>query len=132
MFAKTKPAEINGIAVETNSINIIGTGTQIIGEISSAGDIRIDGTLKGNLTTKGKLVVGPTGFIVGDINCKNSDVSGKIEGKIIVAELLSLKASASVQGDISTGKLSVEPGAIFTGTCNMNGSVTNTRRIEKA
>jgi len=121
MFAKPKTSGPTGSESEGSSINIIGSGTQIIGEITSNGDIRIDGTLKGNITTKGKLVVGGTGVIVGDIFCKNSDISGKIEGKITVQELLALKSTSSVQGDIITSKLAVEPGAIFTGTCNMSG-----------
>jgi len=78
------------------------------------------------LVTKGKLVVGPSGSITGDIQCKNADISGKIEGKISVSELLTLKASSKFTGDIITGKLAIEPGAIFTGTCSMNGgSVTS-------
>jgi len=122
MFAKPKKNGATTTSVEPNSINIIGAGTKITGEISSNGDIRIDGFLKGNLTTQGKLVVGPTGTIIGDINCKNSDIEGKIEGKINVSEILGLKATANVQGDIVTNKLAVEPGAIFTGSCNMSGS----------
>ncbi len=122
MFAKPKKNGATTTSVEPNSINIIGAGTKIIGEINSNGDIRIDGFLKGNLTTQGKLVVGPTGTIIGDINCKNSDIEGKIEGKINVSEILGLKATANVQGDIVTNKLAVEPGAIFTGSCNMSGS----------
>ncbi len=70
---------------------------------------------------KGRLVIGATGFVEGEIICGNCDVSGKIIGKITVAELLSLKASANIQGDMITKKLSIEPGAMFTGTCKMNG-----------
>ena len=70
--------------METNTINLIGAGTKIKGDINSDGDIRIDGTLNGNLSTKGKVVIGETGKIKGEINCKNSDVSGVIEGKINV------------------------------------------------
>lgn len=127
MFSKkksnpmAKPSE-----TESNKINLIGTGTSITGEINSTnGDIRIDGTLKGNITTNGKLVVGPTGVIVGNISCKNADVFGKIDGKVAVAELLSLKSSSKVNGDIITNKLSIEPGTTFTGTCNMGGKPQN-------
>ena len=105
----------------TSSINIISTGTTITGDIMSDGDIRIDGTLKGTLVTKGKVVVGTTGIINGKINCKNSEISGNVEAKINVNELLSLKSSAKVAGDIITNKLAIEPGAIFSGTCNMKG-----------
>jgi len=109
--------------VESNVINLIGNGTSIVGDVSSIGDIRIDGNLKGNLVTKGKVVIGPTGLVVGEINCKNADISGKIEGRITVSELLSLKSTSVILGDIITGKLAIEPNAIFTGTCNMKGSV---------
>lgn len=106
---------------DSNSINLVGVGTVITGDINSNGDIRIDGTLNGNLVTKGKVVVGETGKANGEINCKNSDVSGEIEGKIIVSELLSLKATSKINGDIIANKLAIEPGARFTGNCNMNG-----------
>lgn len=110
---------------DLHNLNIIGSGTDIIGNVSSNGDIRIDGKLEGNLTTKSKLVLGNTGLIIGDISCKNSEISGQITGKILVEEHLILKASAKIFGDIKTTKISIEPGAIFTGTCNMNGN-TNT------
>jgi cytoskeletal protein CcmA (bactofilin family) len=115
-----KPVE----TTESNKINLIGAGTSIKGEINSTnGDIRIDGNLNGNLTTNGKLVVGPTGIIVGDISCKNADVFGKIEGRVSVSELLSLKANSNLKGEIITSKLSIEPGAIFTGTCDMGDKI---------
>ncbi len=105
----------------TNGINSFANGTEITGEIKSSGDIRIDGKLVGNIDIKGRLVIGTTGIVDGDIICKNCDVSGKIIGKVKINELLSLKASANIEGDIVTNKLSIEPGAVFTGTCKMNG-----------
>lgn len=105
---------------ENNTINLIGVGTEIKGDIESTGDIRIDGSLKGNLRTKGKVVIGNTGLIKGEVFCKNSDVEGKVEGKINVNELLSLKATSSILGDISARRLAIEPGAKFTGNCNMS------------
>jgi cytoskeletal protein CcmA (bactofilin family) len=105
---------------DNNTINLISTGTDITGDVKSTGDIRIDGTLTGNLNTKGKVVIGPTGKISGEVICKNSEVSGVVEGKIIVAQLLNLKASSKIFGDIDTVKLSIEPGAIFTGNCKMS------------
>ena len=106
--------------IETAVINIISLGTDITGDVKSTGDIRIDGSLKGNLNTKGKVVIGPTGKVNGEIVCKNSEVSGTIEGKIVVGQLLNLKASSKIFGDIETSKLSIEPGAIFSGTCKMS------------
>lgn len=105
---------------ENNAINLLGIGTEITGDITSNGDIRIDGILIGNIITKGKVVIGETGKVKGEITCKNSDVSGSIDGKIVVSQLLSLKVSANVNGDIQTNKLSIEPGSKFTGNCNMS------------
>lgn len=109
-------------ADNSTTINLISLGTDITGDIRSTGDIRIDGSLKGNLITKGKVVIGPTGKINGEIECKNSEVSGIIEGKINVSQLLNLKASSKITGDIITSKLSIEPGAVFTGNCSMKDS----------
>lgn len=108
------------IEQENNTINLIGAGTSIKGHVESSGDIRIDGTLNGNLRTKGKVVIGNTGIAKGEVHCKNSDVEGKVEGKILVQELLSLKATSTILGDISAKRLAIEPGARFTGNCQMN------------
>jgi cytoskeletal protein CcmA (bactofilin family) len=111
--------------VEPAAINLISNGTDISGDIKSNGDIRIDGTLTGNLDTKGKVVIGVTGKVNGEVICKNSEVSGSVEGKISVSQLLILKASSKIIGDIVTSKLSIEPGAKFTGNCKMSDSDDN-------
>jgi cytoskeletal protein CcmA (bactofilin family) len=100
-------------------LNRIVEGTHIEGDIKSDSNIRIDGYLKGTIIVKGRLVLGPTGKIDGSINCKNADLEGKLNGTIEVDELLSLKSTAKLQGEISTNKLSIEPGAIFSGNCKM-------------
>lgn len=108
---------------DSGTVNIIGSGTSIEGDVVSGGDIRIDGHLKGTLKTRGKLVVGPTGTIEGEVSCQNADVSGSIRGKVNVQDLLSLKNSAKINGEIVTGKLAIEPGADFSGSCSMGGVV---------
>jgi cytoskeletal protein CcmA (bactofilin family) len=110
---------------DNTTINLISTGTDIFGDVKSSGDIRIDGTLTGNLNTKGKVVIGPTGKVKGEVICKNSEVAGLIEGRIIVGQLLNLKASSKISGDIITSKLSIEPGALFTGSCKMSDTDIN-------
>jgi cytoskeletal protein CcmA (bactofilin family) len=111
-----------------SSINIVSIGTDVTGDIKLTGDIRIDGSVKGNLNTKGKVVIGPTGKVYGEIVCKNTEISGLIEGRIVVGQLLVLKATSKILGDIETSKLSIEPGAIFSGTCKMgeNGNYGGT------
>lgn len=110
---------------ESGAINLIGSGTTINGDIQSSGDVRIDGTLTGNITLSGRLVIGPNGKIEGNVICQNADISGEIKGKVQISEMLSLKATAKILGDIATGKISIEPGAVFTGTCNMGAIVKN-------
>lgn len=131
MFNKTTAKE-NGI--ETPSVNLIGAGTVIQGDITTNGDIRIDGSLTGLISVKGKLVIGVSGSIDGEIICQNADISGTIKGKVTVSELLTLKASAKLTGDIITNKIAIEPGAVFSGSCSMGGVIKDIKgeRTEKA
>ena len=115
----------------TAVVNMIGTGTTINGDIQSKGDIRVDGTLKGSVTTEGKVVLGRDGVIEGDVVCKNADVSGILKAKITVSQLLSLKTSAKLNGDITTNKLSIEPGAEFTGSCSMGAVIKDIKHVER-
>jgi cytoskeletal protein CcmA (bactofilin family) len=110
---------------DNTTINLISNGTEITGDIKSSGDIRIDGSLNGNLNTKGKVVIGTTGKVKGEVICKNSEVSGILEGKITVGQLLNLKASSKINGEIVTNKLSIEPGAVFSGNCKMSDTDNN-------
>ncbi|MDD3567071.1 MAG: polymer-forming cytoskeletal protein [Bacteroidales bacterium] len=112
-------AKYNESESNSNNINLIGLGTEIHGDIMSNGDLRIDGSLVGNISAKGKVVIGETGKIKGEITCKNCDVSGIVDGKIMVSELLSLKSNAKIIGDMSTSRLAIEPGSRFTGYCDM-------------
>ena len=104
---------------EMPSINILGPGTVVKGEIKVNGDFRVDGTLIGNINCTGKIVVGPTGRIEGEIICQSADLSGKVKAIVKITELLTLKETANFNGDLTTTKLSIEPGAKFSGTCKM-------------
>ena len=116
-----------------DKLNRIVVGTKIEGSLRSDSNIRIDGTLIGNVDTKGRLVIGPAGIIEGEITCQNAEIEGKINGKIVVEDLLSLKSSARIDGDIFTSKLSIDPGALFTGSSHMGNKVKqmNHEREEK-
>ena len=107
---------------EIPSINLLGPGTVVKGEIRVSGDFRIDGTLQGSIECKGKIVVGPSGSIEGEIQCQNADFSGEVKATVKVSELLTLKETARFSGDIVTSKLAIEPGAKFSGTCKMEGT----------
>ena len=123
MFKKSVEKMARNNDVDTSAINIIRQGTDIIGDITCNGDIRIDGKLKGTLNCDGKVVVGQGGLIEGTINCNNADISGSLKVSITVKDLLTLKSSSNLVGDINTGKLQIEPGANFSGNCKMGAVV---------
>jgi len=104
----------------TNAINLISAGTQVKGDVESNSGIRIDGHLQGKMDIKGKVVIGASGQIQGDILCQTLEVSGQITGNVHAAELVSLKSTARFTGEIVTRKLAIEPGAVFSGNCRMD------------
>lgn len=106
---------------ETSAINVIAQGTQIEGSIITNGDCRIDGLVKGNLTSKAKVIIGRTGKVEGNVTCSNIEIEGAIRAESLnVSQLVFLKATANVVGNISAGKIAIEPGAEFSGNCKMN------------
>ncbi len=111
--------------------NVIGKNTKIIGEIISDGDFRIDGTLDGNIVTKGRIIIGESGLIKGKASCANADIEGKISGDLQVSNTLTVKSTATISGDVIVSKLSVEPGASFNATCAMKGAVKELQKNEK-
>jgi cytoskeletal protein CcmA (bactofilin family) len=133
MFTKTsddKKSKTN--QVETSSHNIIAAGTTFKGSLTVEGNIRIDGTLMGDISTKGKLVLGETGKIEGEIECTNAVISGNLKGKIVVHELLSLKTTSLVDGDVFYGKIEVDQGAKINGTLLIHPTNTKNTNISGA
>lgn len=111
--------------------NILSKNTKTIGDLSSEGDFRIDGILEGTLTTTGRVIIGLEGSITGKIFCENADIEGTFSGELKVNKMLTIKASASISGDVVLGKLSVEPGATFNASCTMKGAVKELNLNEK-
>lgn len=102
-----------------NAVNLLSEGTVIVGDIKTQNDIRIDGIIKGKIITSGRLVVGNTAKIEGNVDCANVDVLGVIIGDIQASGTVSLKAPAKVIGNISTAVIAIEPGVLFNGNCQM-------------
>ena len=107
----------------SNSSNVIGKGTTLEGNIETFGNIRIEGKVRGNITSKSKVALGNGSHVDGNITAQNADIEGEVKGKIEITEMLVLKATAGIHGDIVTGKLVVEPGASFNGTCKMGAVI---------
>ena len=103
--------------------NIIAKNTSLVGDISSDGDFRVDGKIEGTIKTTGRVVIGKEGEVIGTIDCVNADIEGTFSRTLLVDQILSLKSTAIISGEVTLGKLSVEPGATFNATCAMKGSV---------
>lgn len=100
--------------------NAITTGSKFVGTINADDDIRIDGCLEGDLVCKGKLIVGQQGYVKGNAQCVNIEVFGTIEGDFKVSESIMLHSTAHFTGNLNTKTLTIEPNAVFNGTCVMD------------
>lgn len=114
----------------SNSSNVIGKGTVLEGNIDTSGNIRIEGRIIGNIKSKSKIALGHSSHVEGNVIAQNADIEGQVRGKIEITDMLVLKATATVHGDIATGKLVVEPGAVFNGTCKMGAAIKDIKSAE--
>ncbi len=115
--------EKKGIPNPIGERNTIAKNTSLVGDIKSDGDFRVDGNIEGTIKTTGRVVIGKDGVVTGTIDCTNADIEGTFSGKLLVDQVLTLKSTAIISGDVILGKLSVEPGATFNATCSMKGAV---------
>ena len=105
--------------LNVNTINRISVGTIIKGEIVSSSDIRIDGTFDGKVQSNGRVVIGESASVKGDIICENLDLWGKVDGNVYVKDTLSLKQGCTVNGNVHIRRFCVELGSTFNGNCKM-------------
>lgn len=100
--------------------NVLSAGTVLTGNLVTGDDIRIDGTIEGNIISSGKIIIGTNGHVSGDVECHNLDLMGKVTGNIQCSEIVILRTTGRLLGDIKTQVIEIEPGASFTGSCKMN------------
>ncbi|HMN91340.1 MAG TPA: polymer-forming cytoskeletal protein [Saprospiraceae bacterium] len=129
---KTEAGKPNA-SVATGALNTLVQGTLVEGIVHSDSDIRVDGTIKGKLFCDAKVIIGVSGTIEGEIKCRNAVIEGKFQGNLEVTELLNIRETATVGGDVKTNKLIVQSGAAFNVNCTMGGVrvPTNTLTISK-
>jgi cytoskeletal protein CcmA (bactofilin family) len=113
------------------STTLIGTGTTFTGDIKSNGDLRIDGSVIGNITSDAKIIIGNTGYVEGDIQCNQADITGKVSGNIRTKEMLQLRGDCVVNGNLYAAKLQVEPSATFNGQCHMGANIVEMQKNEE-
>lgn len=120
----------------SNSATLISAGTVLQGDIKSESDLRIDGTINGNVITNAKVIIGPSGLVEGNVNSGHADIYGKVSGNVSVKELLQLKEQGNIDGNISAAKLQIDPTAVFNGKCHMGANagsiVTMTKNETRA
>ena len=124
MFKNSKSGKDSGGgrsngAAGPGGVNTVDTDTHIEGNIKAGGNIRIDGSLVGNLDCGGTLVIGPKGSITGDVSCTKAIIEGSFEGNIVIKEDLTLETNAQVTGDVKAQRMAVMGGATVSGTCTV-------------
>jgi cytoskeletal protein CcmA (bactofilin family) len=129
MFKGKSKSEFSAEISGTNAASLISAGTTLKGDINSNSDLRIDGTLIGNINSSAKVIIGANGVVEGDLHGQLADILGKVSGTVKVKELLQLKGSSVVNGNIQAGKLQVEPTATFNGECHMTGVTSAPEKV---
>lgn len=135
MFKNKKEESKRNDAVPTSSgsNNSIVSGTKLEGTVNANSDIRIDGELVGKLFCKGRVIIGPSGIVDGEVDCQNAIIEGRFTGNLKVAELLNVKENATISGDIKTDKINIQSGASFNGNCIMGGqSIKASKKSDEA
>ena len=128
MFNKEKTSTVTEKSPSkgsTSSATLISSGTILKGDVKSDNDLRIDGTIKGNVISSAKIIVGPSGIVEGNIQGVNADITGKVIGNIAVKELLQLKGECNIDGNITAVKLQIDPTAVFNGKCQMGAQAAS-------
>jgi cytoskeletal protein CcmA (bactofilin family) len=123
MFNTKNKTEMQETTNGGKGTTLISAGTTLKGDISSNGDLRIDGTIIGNIHSAAKIIVGSNGVVEGDISGNQADIVGKVSGNIRAKELLQLRGESIVAGNLYAGKLQVEPSSTFNGQCHMGANI---------
>ncbi len=131
MFNAKNKTDMSIPAPAGNGTTLISSGTTLKGDISSNGDLRIDGTIIGNITSSAKIIIGASGVVEGDINGNQADIVGKVSGNVRAKELLQLRGESVVSGNLYAGKLQVEPSATFNGQCFMGANIVDMNNNEQ-
>ena len=115
----------------TQETNLIIAGTKIVGDIVTDNNIHIEGEIHGNIACKGKVTIGSSGRVKGNLNCLTCEIHGKIDGELKVEDLLTLKDTSRIHGNIETLKLKIDEGSFFEGTCKMSSALPNMSNISE-
>lgn len=129
MFGSSKsteePKKASSLTPTPGALNALVKGTTVEGSLRCESDLRVDGTIKGKLSCQAKVIIGPSGVVEGEIRCQNAVIEGRFKGMLFVSELLNVRETAEVDGEITTNKLLVQSGAKFNVACHMDAAAAN-------
>jgi len=120
--------------MRSDEATVISKGVKIEGKLSCSGSIRLDGEVKGDISSQSAVIIGENGKVNGQINAENITIGGQVTGTVKAKEKLVLDAKANLQGDVFTKTIAVESGAVFNGNCKMGetGSFKTSTESSKA
>ena len=131
MFKRKEIENITMANSHTQETNLIIAGTKLIGDIVTDNNIHIEGEIHGNIACKGKVTIGSSGRVKGNLNCLTSELQGKIDGELKVEDLLTLKETSRIHGNIETLKLKIDEGSFFEGTCKMSSALPDMSNVSE-
>lgn len=107
---------------ENNELTIISSGVVLEGKMKCSGNIRVDGTINGDVYAEGNITIGTNGKVIGEINAKDLTIGGKVDGIVRAKNKVILEAKAILKGELITKILVIAAGAKFDGTSKMTSA----------
>ena len=115
------------VMAEEGEVTIVGAGARLEGNVVSAGNLRIDGQVKGQINAEGDVALSPQSQVEADIRAQNVSVAGRFKGSIQVQGKAHLARGGRIDGNITSKTLVVEEGGVFHGQSIMDGSTEAAR-----
>ncbi len=130
MFGAKKSGQIVPAVGAKDIDTTIGNGIVLDNVVlRGMGVVRVDGVVNGEIQLEGHLIVGEGGKVVGQAHVGSAMILGVYEGNIYAEDSLHIAAGSHVDGNVRTGRLIVDDGADFHGTCNMDKAKLESRKI---
>ncbi len=117
---------------EITITTLLGSDSQIDGDFNAMGSVRIDGTIDGNVTVEGALILGTSSTVNGNVTAASVIIGGEVLGNVSVQHKVELTGTARVMGDISTSVIVIDENAIFQGKCDMNQPASDRKAKARA
>jgi len=108
------------MAEQGSEVTVVGAGAKLEGTIVSAGSLRVDGHVKGNIQADGDVMLSPQSSVEADIRAENLSVAGRFHGSIVVKGRAELARGGRIDGNITAKSLVIQEGGVFNGQSIMD------------